>query len=387
MQDLEALKQWATDRQKEIIDALIYSSSQRKAAESLGISIRALQRALERAKRNAAKHGWSPEHDMAYPAPETHLVKGVSTLYGPNGLVKQQWVKTDLKKEELTECLKQVADELCQTLPRYEPKEDQLTLTTDALTAYVIGDAHVGMLVRDRYNMGQGDWDLKMAENATLSAIKWLVDCSGNTDVGALVDIGDFMHNNDSTNLTQSGNVLDVDGDLSDIVSATVRIYRAAIEYMLEKHHHVVLMKVRGNHDRDAALIINTMLTFFYENEPRVTILDNRHKFMVYEYGKNLLVAHHGDRMKPDRAYQFITNTLSEEWGRTKHRHLLLGHIHHNSSKEIGGLQTESFNTLAPPDQWHSHSGFGSKRSMTAIIFDKEHGEVQRHKVGINQLQ
>jgi len=38
-------------------------------------------------------------------------------------------------------------------------------------------------------------------------------------------------------------------------------------------------------------------------------------------------------------------------------------------------------------DEWHSHSGYGSKRSMTSIVFDKEHGEIQRHKIGINQLR
>ena len=63
-----------------------------------------------------------------------------------------------------------------------------------------------------------------------------------------------------------------------------------------------------------------------------------------------------------------------------------MGHIHHQTAKEIGGMVFESFNTLAAPDGWHSDSGYGAKRSMTCIVFDGNHGEIQRHKVGIGQL-
>lgn len=386
MTDLLALKEWATPRQCEILEAVAIHGSTAGAANVLGISVRSVQRGVKNAKKNASKHGFSPDHDMIYPAPDTHLVKGVSTLYGPTGMVKQQWVKTDLKKEMLSEALHQVAADLCESLPKYEPKEDTLTLTTAALTAYVIGDGHIGMYVRNEHNMEQGDWDLEIAERATLSAISKLVDLSGGTDVGMLVDVGDFMHINDSSKTTSSGNVLDTDGDLKDIVAATVRIYRTAIEMMLDKHREVVLMKVRGNHDKDAALIINTMLEVVYENEPRVTVLDNRHKFMVYEYGANFFAAHHGDRIKVDQAYQFITRNMGEAWGRTDHRHCFMGHIHHQTGREYGGMTFETYNTIATTDEWHSHSGYGSKRSMTSIIFDKDHGEVQRHKIGINQL-
>jgi len=384
--DLERLKEWATPRQCEIIDAIISHGTQKKAADALGIRKQTIQSALKGLKKRAARHGWSPDHDMVYPAPETHVVKGVSTLYGPTGMVKQQWVKTDLKKEQLTEALHQVAADLCETLPKYEPKEDTITLTTDALSAYVIGDGHIGMYVKAEHNMSEGDWNLEIAEAATINAINKLVNLSGGTDVGMLVDVGDFMHFNDGSKTTQSGNVLDVDGDLKDVVAATVRIYRTAINLMLEKHRGVVLMKVRGNHDRDAALIINTMLEVVYENEPRVTILDNRHKFVHFVYGNNLFVGHHGDRMKIEQAYQFITRNLSFEWGHTEYRHMFLGHIHHQTAKEHGGMFFESYNTIAPTDEWHSHSGYGSKRSMTSIIFDRVHGEVQRHKVNINQV-
>lgn len=387
MSDLQALKQWASPRQCEIIDAVTAYGTQRKAAEALGINLCNVERALKRARKNASKHGWSPDHDMVYPAPDTHLVKGVSTLYGPTGMVKQQWVRTDLKKEALHDALIEASTELCSTLPRYEPRNDELLLTTDALSAYVIGDAHIGALVQDHQNLNQGKWDLNTAETATLEAINYLIGVSGGADIGMLVDVGDFAHADNSANVSQSGHFHKTDGDFKDVITACMRIYRQAIEMMLGAHREVVVMIVRGNHNKDSSLFMSAMLEAVYDNEPRVNILCNRHKFMHYEYGNNFFGSHHGDRMKIDQAYQFFTRTFSESWGRTKHRHCFMGHIHHQTAKEHGGMFFESYNTIASTDEWHSHSGYGSKRSMTSIIFDKDHGEVQRHKVNINQIE
>lgn len=383
MKDLAGLLEWATPRQQEYIEAMIRCGSYRAAAKELDVTHNAIHKSIKSLKKRAAKQGYAPLHDMTHTAPDTHIVKGVSTLYGVDGMVKQQWVKTDLNKDLLRESLEAVVEDLKEAVEPCEPKEDALELTDEALTAYVIGDGHIGMSVRNHHNMGAGDWDLREAEMATTSTINRLVRLSGGTDIGLLVDVGDFMHNNDSSNTTSSGNVLDVDGDLKDIVQATVRIYRTAIDMMLTHHRDVVLMMVRGNHNSDAALFINTMLEVFYENEPRVTILCNRHKFMTYQYGKNFFGAHHGDRMRIDQAYQFFTTVFAEDWGKAKHRHCFMGHIHHQSSKEMGGMLFETYNTIAPQDEWHSNSGYTAKRSMTSITFNKDHGEVQRHKIAI----
>mgnify|MGYP000560091522 CR=1 FL=1 len=91
--------------------------------------------------------------------------------------------------------------------------------------------------------------------------------------------------------------------------------------------------------------------------------------------------------MKPERAHVYIARSMAKEWGQCEHRHLLMGHIHHHTSKEVGGLFTEHFQALPAPDAWHSDSGYGAKRSMSCIVYDKQHGEIQRHKVGIDQLE
>jgi len=53
---------------------------------------------------------------------------------------------------------------------------------------------------------------------------------------------------------------------------------------------------------------------------------------------------------------------------------------------EIGGLHHESWNVLPPPDAWHAASGYGSSRSMTAVLLHKTFGEHSRFKVGAEEL-
>ena len=385
--NLEKLKQFATKRQLEIIDAVIKHGSQKKAAAELDINSRTLERSLQTLKRNASRRGWSPDHDMTHSVPDTHVVKGVSTFYDEHSNPIRQWVKSDLKKESQEAALQAFADALVDDLPKYKPLPTKpLTDTPQALTAYVIGDAHIGMKVTKERN-GDSDWNLEISERVTVGAIEKLIQASGGSDVGLMLDLGDFGHTDSLNNTTSSNtNTMDVDGDYGDSIAAQTRIYRRSIDLMLKSHNKVILMMVRGNHNSSTARCMNVMLQAFYENEPRVEVLDNVHKFQHITYGNNLLVTHHGDRMKPQRAFEYVARSLSKEWGQCEHRQILMGHIHHETSVEIASCLISTYQALPAGDAWHSDSGYGAKRTMSAIVYDKEHGEIQRHKVGINQL-
>ena len=385
--DLESLKEFATQRQCQIIDAVIFHGSNGKAAEALKIDKRGLIRTLKRAKEQASRQGWSPDHDMTHSVPDTHVVKGVSTFYDENGTPIRQWVKSDLKKESQEAALQAFADALAKDLPKYKALPNKpIKDLPEQLTAYVIGDAHVGMSVTKERN-GDSDWNLEIAERVTVGAIESLIKASGGSDTALMLDLGDFGHT-DSLNNTTSSNTthMDVSGDYGDSVAAQVRIYRRSIDLMLENHNKVVLMMVRGNHNSSTSRCMNVMLQAFYESEARVEVLDNVHKFQHVTYGNNLLVTHHGDRMKPQRAFEYAARSLFKDWG-CEHKAILMGHVHHSTSVEIGGVLCETFQALPAGDAWHSDSGYGAKRTMTAIVYDKKHGEIQRHKVGIGQLE
>jgi hypothetical protein len=387
--ELESLKEFATVRQCEIIDAVIQEGSQPKAAIALGISLRCISRSLKRSRDAASLQGWSPDHNMVHTVPNTHVAKGISTYIDmQTGEPLRQWVKSDLKKQAQEDALQSFAEGLLEDLPKYVSLPIKpLTDLPDHLTAYVIGDAHIGMKVTKERN-GDSDWNLEIAEKVTVGAVEKLIRASGGSDTALMLDLGDFGHADNQAGTTSSGtNHMDTDGDYGDSVAAQVRVYRRSIDLLLAAHNKVILMMVRGNHNDSTARCMNVMLQAFYDNEPRIQVLDNSHKFQHITYGNNLLVTHHGDRMKPQRAFEYVARSLSKEWGQCDYKHMLMGHIHHETSVEIGGMLISTYQALPAGDAWHSDSGYGAKRTMTAIVYDKQHGEIQRHKVGIGQLE
>ena len=381
-----ALKEWASPRQTEILDALIATNSQRLAAKQLGISASTVASCLMRVNAKAARQGYSPKHDMVHTAPDTHIVKGVSSYYDENGNLSRQWVKTDLKKGAEAEAIKSFVVGLAEDL---KGKHTNITKPTDTdsdlMSCYIIGDHHLGMLAHAAIT-GGADYDIEKAKSILIDATHTLIARGVDAETGMLVNLGDFLHANDATNQTQSGNILDVDGHFSRAYEAAGSLLRLMINMMLEKHEKVVILNARGNHDRDAALSLNIMIKALYEDEPRVEVLENVSKYVSYSFGSNLIVTHHGDKMTPQRVYEHVTRTMSKQWGDTDHRFCWMGHIHHKTAKEIGGMIVESWNVLSPVDNWHAESGYGSDRSMTCVVLHSKYGEYIRHKVGIKEL-
>ena len=89
-----------SEPQRRAVQARLDTKTNQKAADLIGISLRNLQVNLANAKKNAARRGWSPEHDMTRTVPDGFVAKGVSTLYGDDGQVKIQWVKSNLAHED-----------------------------------------------------------------------------------------------------------------------------------------------------------------------------------------------------------------------------------------------------------------------------------------------
>ena len=86
----EQLKSFATDRQKEYIDAVNELGSHRKAAKKLGVSPGTIDQAINSVKKKAALSGFSPEHDMTKVVPSPFVVKGISTYYNKDGKAQRK---------------------------------------------------------------------------------------------------------------------------------------------------------------------------------------------------------------------------------------------------------------------------------------------------------
>ena len=55
-----------------------------------------------------------------------------------------------------------------------------------------------------------------------------------------------------------------------------------------------------------------------------------------FRYGTNLIGATHGDGVKQNDLPLSMAEESTENWAKTKHRHIYTHHVHHKTSKDIG---------------------------------------------------
>ena len=377
----EKLKQYATPRQLEILDAIEKHGSQGKAAKALGIVRGTLFKSLQSVKKRAAKAGYSPEHDMTRTVPDGFLVRGVSTMYDKNGRIAAQWVKSAIDRERQEAIMQEAFEAMAATLPRVEPSPEPTTDYDSKLMAcYPIGDAHIGM-----YSWGEEtgeDWDLKIAERLHCTAMAHLVESAPNSEEATIINLGDWFHSDNMEGVTtRSGHVLDMDSRYAKMASVGIKIMRQCIESALKKHKRVRVINATGNHDDTTSLMLSICLANVYENEPRVTIETSPSAFHYFRHGKCLVGVHHGHSTKADRLPGVMATDRAKDWGESEFRYWWTGHVHHQSLKDYAGVTVESFRVLAAKDAYAHWGGYRAPRDMKCIVLHAEFGEVARNTV------
>jgi DNA-binding CsgD family transcriptional regulator len=377
-----------TDLQRTVIQMTLDGMSQTDIAKDLGKNSKRIHSLVSNIHRKAALQGVAPAYNVNRQTAPSFTTKRISTAYNTDGDIVLQWHIQEPERQKIEELIAQFVEGFKDELTGIHTPTVPLTgIDDDYMVSYIIGDHHLGMLAHHTETMGE-DYDVKISQRLLENAVDRLVSVAPAGKVGVLVNLGDFMHVNDSTSSTpNSKNLLDSDGRYSKTIRAASNVIKRTVLRMLEKHAEVWLVNVRGNHDPDAALWLNEVMRLYFEDDPRVRVFDNASKFIWWQWGKNLVVTHHGDRIKMSNLHGSIVSNLRKEWGEADHTFVWTGHIHHKNQEEYGGALFESWNILAPADAWHSGSGYASSRSMTCVILHKDFGEEGRLKVNVERIQ
>lgn len=344
------------------------------AADHLGVKVRGLFGRLQRI--NARGKPFDP--------PAGFNASAVSTLHDADGNVKLQWVKSKQGEHSPEEWARIVKDAFADT-PRVAKIAAPKQTTDKLLTVYPMGDPHIGMFSH-RAETG-ADFDLKIAEQNLTEAVRRLIAVSPDTDEALICNVGDFYHSDTQDNITaRSGHHLDVDTRWSKILRVGVRTMRACIEFALAKHKRVRVINEIGNHDDHTSQMLTLALELLYEKNPRVSFDSSPAKFHYHVFGQNLFGVTHGDTVKPEALPLLMASDKPAEWGASKFRYWLTGHIHTRRVFEQGECLVESFRTLAARDAWTASMGYRSGRDMYAITYHKDLGEVERHRIDVAAL-
>ena len=163
------LKQFATARQAEILDAMEKHGSIRKAAAALGISKSTVDSAYERVKALAARKGHAPGHWTGGIAPGYTMGK-VTVQRGPEG-VERTWERQHPDRANIEQTIRElVANLLGEKLAPITPPPRHVE--ADMLAVYAFGDPHFGM----RASIAETGEAFDLLMNKREPAIKVLID-------------------------------------------------------------------------------------------------------------------------------------------------------------------------------------------------------------------
>jgi hypothetical protein len=366
-----------TPRQKEIYDLYQQYQNFSEVARLLNIDKTVARRTYRRAE------------------PYLDTDSGIKSAMTDTGLsdinkVHSGWLKTDEAslyfvnpKEEggvdnLIDTFKEALKDCPTSLPTAAPEGTN----ADLLTRYILTDLHFGMRAWGKES-GE-DYDLEIAANRLKETLSTLVETTPDSKQCVVLNLGDMFHSNDHKNMTPgSGHILDADGRFSKVIYETIQSVVATIETLKSKHESIEYVGISGNHDPDSNQFLTVALMMRYQDDPRVDVIWNPAKMWCTTFGKNLLAAHHGDKVTPQRLAMQVADEFSPGWGKTYWRYLDTGHIHHDSAKDIGGIFWESHRTLASRDAYATGSAFTSRKTLKAITVHRERGEIVRNTVGV----
>jgi transposase-like protein len=327
-----------------------------------------------------------PERGPEFVLPEGQSIKGVSALVDGDGRTIQTWVKTRTDEPSVEHVVELLKTAFADFAPAATPVPAPEVASTDLLTLIPLADWHIGMFAW-RGETGE-NWDLKIAAAELGSGVEDLIARTPASDEAIVLGGGDLLHSDNNENKTaRSGNVLQVDGRYDKTVLTACRLVVRTTDAALRRHKRVTVRILKGNHDEHAAVAVAFFLLAWYRNEPRVTVDTDASLFFWHRHGSVLLGATHGHTVKIADMPQIMAHRRAEDWGVTRFRYVHGFHLHHSAkfATEGGGVISEIHQAPIPQDAWHFGAGFLSGRSLQAVTYHREHGEVGRVRVSMGK--
>ena len=343
-----------------------------KAGKALGVSRQAIYRAIVKTR-----------NDPAISA----AMKRINTSIVPN----LTWVKTKhedgtaysvlLKPEQISfDSLVENLEEIFSNVPPAPQIPEPSSCNSDLLTVYKIADLHIGM--RSWKDETGNDYDTTIAVDLGTKGMSECISGSPASETCIILNLGDMTHADNNQNQTpKSKHALDVDGRHFKTLESSVLFLIHTIEMALQKHKYVIVRNQRGNHDEISFMAITLALYQRYHSCDRVTIDKSPNEFFVYEFGKNMIAACHGDKGDHRRLVLFFSDEYAQIWGKTRWRYLYTGHVHKSKGEDIGGMYCESLRAAALRDAYAHSNGYTGRSQIRATTFHIEHGERSRYVV------
>lgn len=242
-------------------------------------------------------------------------------------------------------------------------------------------DLHIGKLAWGKES-GK-DYDIKIATARYKQAIKELVGRVNPLTIEKyILPIGNDMINIDNkANTTTMGTPQSSDSRFGKMFQTAKELLIETIDE-LSQLAPVEVVVVPGNHDTVAMFTLGEVLSAWYHNNSRVSVMNTPAPRKYLKYGKNGLMYSHGDKEKHAELGIIFATEQPKLWAETEHRICKVGHLHKSkkmqfvSVDEFQGFRVQIIPSLSENDAWHAEQGYNSKRAAKSFLYHRENGEV-----------
>jgi len=146
-----------------------------------------------------------------------------------------------------------------------------------------------------------------------------------------------------------------------------------AINY-LSQYADVDVVVVQGNHDYERMFYSGEYLNAYFINNELVNINNAHDHRKYYEYGTNMILFTHGDKVKAADMPLIMATEQPEMFARTTSREAHCGHLHKEMVNEYRGIKVRFIPSMCKNDDWHKMMGYEAKRTGQAHIWNKQRG-------------
>jgi len=250
-------------------------------------------------------------------------------------------------------------------------------VSADLLTLLPIADAHIGLMA---WAPESGrDWNTRLGAERVVAWSQSALAAAQPSGTCVILVAGDYLHADNQSNETPtSRHRLDVDTRHFKTLDVAIQSLATTAGIALASHERVIIRVLRGNHDPNAADAVQLALAAYYRDEPRITVQTSPNDFWVHLFGKVMLAAHHGHRAKARELVLFLAAQYAPMWGRSTHRYLFTGHLHHHKAQDIGGVEWHQLPALSQQDAYGFGGAWVQRPRMHAMTYHRQHGEIMR---------
>ena len=298
-------------------------------------------------------------------------------------------VKPELNLSIVSKQLKEDLKDLSPKVKRIERKRnDRNDLYLLEISAF---DLHLGKI-----GIKGDEYSLEIAETRLFDAIDHLLYRAQGYNIDKILFIigNDFLNSDKDWPIpatTRGTPQFNSDYHI-DIYRAGRKMLIKAILY-LQKISPVHVMVVPGNHDRESMMHLGDTVQLYFENNDNV-VVDNGDSLMkMLVYGKNMVIADHGDGTKIASLPAVISQRYKNSWSDVDFVEVHRGHLHTNKSakfaaiEELAGITVRNLSSMSATDYWHDSKGFiGNIKKAQSFLYHRINGLqcIMNYNVEIN---